>query len=287
MLHKINPFVIIYFHLLIHSLPTLPNLSVFINMGCASSKEDLTPEEVALINGELRLQYQQYSVNDVDLVSRKYSKGGQINSNQWKDISNKLKISIYSEPVPPEIQGLYDSLKLDNSYSLKDLLVIGVYFSSGTSQDKARLLFEAYDESDDKILNKGELQKLAGFIVELAVEKTSKLVVEEDPNKFSKDNLARFLQDLRAVKNKGKQELLKVFMGGDLALQSVSIDKFVENLTTPSTLQLLTMQGIRKFLKKQKVTQQKFAGLTGLKKPAGSEASKVELPKNGTVVNET
>lgn len=243
----------------------------FIKMGCSDSKEDLTPEEIAIINGELRLLYQQYTVTDVDLVYRKYSKGGQVNLNQWKDISNKLKIAIYTSPVAPEIQALFDSLKTDNLYSLQDLLVLSIYLSIGTSQDKARLLFEAYDDSDDKLLSKSDLQKLSGFIIEIAVEKTHPLVRSNDLNEITPEDLTKFIQKLRPVKNKGKQELLKVFMGGDISQQSVSMDKFVENLTTPSTVQLLTFQGIRKFLKKQEITQNKFAALVGKPKVEGSE----------------
>ena len=129
-------------------------------------------------------------------------------------------------------------------------------------------------------MNKGALQQLANYIIDLAVEKTNSLVLENDPNEVRKEDLASFLQKLRAVKNKGKQEMLKTFMGGDTNQQSISIDKFIEHLLTPTTSQLLTLQGIRKFLKKQEITAGKFAALTGLKKPAQpAKEADVKVPQ--------
>ncbi|OMJ73625.1 hypothetical protein SteCoe_27642 [Stentor coeruleus] len=235
-------------------------------MGCAGTKSEMTPEEALIIKGESRLLYQEHSAVKVDMAYRKYSKGGFVNENQWKDISKFLNLAIYNDSTPKAIQDFYTSLKTDNKYSLRDLLVLGIYLSSGNPTDKVRLLFEAYDSNNDKILNKTHLQQLASFLVDLAVEKTYALIPHEEGEKVSQENLNSFIQRLRGAKNKGKNELLKVFMGGDLTQDSVNMEKFVENLTTPSTITLLTLPGIRDFLKKQEITSSKFAALTALKK---------------------
>ncbi|OMJ82918.1 hypothetical protein SteCoe_16249 [Stentor coeruleus] len=248
-------------------------------MGCTDSKDNLTPEELAIMNGELSLMYQAYQASDVDLVYRKYSNDGIININQWQNVSSKLKLAAYSAPMPPKIQKFYDSLKAENKYKLRDLLVIGIYLSTGKSIDKARLLFEAYDENDAKVLSKGDIQQMTSFIVEVAVEKTCVLIQDDDPNNVQPEEMAKFLQKLRTVKNKGKQELCKMFLGGNPALTELTMEKFVENVTMPSTVQLLTFQGVRKFIKKQEVTASKFAALTSLKKPTGPSDPKAELPK--------
>ncbi|OMJ69781.1 hypothetical protein SteCoe_32396 [Stentor coeruleus] len=245
-------------------------------MGCTDSKDNLTPEELAIMNGELSLMYQAYQASDVDLIYRKYSNDGVVNISQWQNVSSKLKISAYSIPTSPKIQKFYDSLKSENKYKLRDLLVIGIYLTTGKSIDKARLLFEAYDENDTKVLSKGDIQQMTSFIVEVAVEKTCVLVQDDDPNNVQPEDMAKFLQKLRVVKNKGKQELCKMFLGGDPALTELNMEKFVENVTMPSTVQLLTFQGVRKFIKKQEITASKFAALTSLKKPVGPSEPKVE-----------
>lgn len=235
-------------------------------MGCAGTKSEMTPEEALIIKGESRLLYQEHSAVQVDMAHRKYSKGGYVNENQWKDISKFLNLAIYNESTPKAIQDFYTSLKSENKYSLRDLLVLGIYLSRGDPQDKVRLIFEAYDSNNDKILNKTHLQQLASFLIDLAVEKTYGLIPEKEGEKVSQENLNKFLQRLRGAKNKGKTELLKVFMGGDITQDSVNMEKFIENLTTPSTITLLALAGIREFLKKQEITSSKFAALTSLKK---------------------
>ncbi|OMJ92501.1 hypothetical protein SteCoe_4741 [Stentor coeruleus] len=245
-------------------------------MGCAGTKSEITPEEALIIKGESRLLYQEHSATQVDMAYRKYSKGGYVNENQWKDISKFLNLAIYNDSTPKAIQNFYTSLKSENKYSLKDLLILGIYLSKGNPEDKVRLIFEAYDSNNDKILNKTHLQQLAAFLIELAVEKTYELIPDEEGEKVSKDDLKKFIQRLRGAKNKGKNELLKVFMGGDLTQDSVNMEKFIENLTTPSTVTLLTLAGIREFLKKQEITSSKFAALTSLKKNNPEAQKKLE-----------
>ena len=225
-------------------------------MGCGDSRDELNSEEVVLIHAERSLLYHELNPTDIDFICRKYSKEGLINENQWKDIHKRLSTAI-SLPLPPQqVLDFYKNLQTDNKFFLREILVLGIILTGSDSQIKAKLIFEAFDENNEKILYKYDLSSLCSFLVELSVEKTYILI--SDP-RVNKDEIGKFIQKLRDGKKKAKDELLKVCLGGNLEVESIKINKFIEILSIPSNSQLMTLQGIRKLVLRQESTDGKFS----------------------------
>ena len=173
----------------------------------------------------------------------------------------KLVIGISSDNQ--ELQSFYNSFKVDNKYPLKPILIMGILLTNAESSTKARLIFEVLDENNEKVLSKSHLFKLAGIIIDSAVEKTNMLVSNL---KIRKEDIAKFIQKLRLAKIRSQNEMLKIFMGGDSSQDFIKLNDFVDNLTVPGASSLMNLQGVRKFIMKQEITSEKFSMLSGLRR---------------------
>ena len=129
-------------------------------MGCNQGRENNSIEEEIIKKCEFSLNYNLKNCKDVDTSHRKFSYKGRINANQFKDITTKLCLAVSLHPTRKIIE-FYNNFKVNQEdYSLNQLLLLGILLSSGSSMNKARLLFEIEDKINTNILKKANVQAL-------------------------------------------------------------------------------------------------------------------------------
>ena len=111
-------------------------------MGCFESRLDA---EEALENAEKNLGFFDKPVELINTTIRKYSHKSKLNQAQLERISNQLSLTIF--PANICVQAFLNYLKKsDNTYSLKELLVIGILLGKGPINEKAGLLYSVFDD---------------------------------------------------------------------------------------------------------------------------------------------
>lgn len=233
-------------------------------MGCAVSKNYLTPEEIRFSKGEDDLHYSGIDVEDIDLVHRKYSYNGTINTSQWDKISKKLSLrtSAASGTIPIVVTAFYESFSQFDEYDLQKLLVLGIFLGRGTGEVKARLLFEAFDMKDKKVLEKYELEDLYDTIYDVVVVKSKVLFNKDLPPIISTEDYNNYFDKLKAGSEAFKTEFLTLFLDSD---EKTSITKFVEVFKDKNYSDLLSSVEFRKVLRKGglKATSEESKNLSG------------------------
>lgn len=242
-------------------------------MGCTGSREELTPEESALVSMENMLQYNQATAQMVDYCHRKYSTGLEINSEQWRDIVLTLRIKADNTAQNKKVVDFFNSFKgSDSKFGLRHLLVLGIMLSNGAAKDKARLLFETRDQSDSKNVPKSEILGLVSDMIDISVARIPILFVKLPTSTLTEDDIRKYLNLLNQSKEKAKEVMAQRFIGIAKANDpTVLLQNFLKSFEDLDTQKLLTPTGIRSFVLKQKpsaATTSKFAGLLSKKKPA-------------------
>ena len=219
-------------------------------MGCQDSRIDLTAEEAAIMNAESLLEYSSLSALDVDKIHRKYSYEGTIFEDQWHEIRKILKlkknIRLYTSQEITDFTGHFQILP--GQYSLKKLLVLGILLSTGSIEEKSKLLFEVEDEESKKILNKKKIKELVNMIIEIPIEITSNIEFTDPVNNVTRNDIKKYIQKLK----RGKENCAKIIIDKILeGKEWISIEEFSIKMKNDNFEELLSTHGVRKFVKEQ------------------------------------
>lgn len=239
-------------------------------MGCGESKQDMTLEEIALIQAEKKLLYSNYSSQALDFVYRKYSTNGLINENQWADIHKKLRLAISSKHPNPNLIAFYASFKIKAKYPLKEVLLLAIILSQDQSNRKLELIFEIFDEENEKRLSQDKVKDLCLLLIDFALEKMSLLV---DYEKIAREAIVVYIQRLRMLKGFAIHDLVEMICGN---AEYITLNEFIGNLRKPSAMLILTLHGIRSYLKKQEILSDRCKSLSTSRRQLVRQQSLIE-----------
>ncbi|OMJ87860.1 hypothetical protein SteCoe_10346 [Stentor coeruleus] len=217
-------------------------------MGCFTSRNDITPEETAVMDFESLLGYSDLSPSHLDKIHRKYSYNGKISENQWKDICDTLKLAPSKIEASQHINNYYDKYRSgENAFALNELLVLGILLSKGKPGEKAKLLFEVYDEKGLGELDLSQIHDLLSVMVKIAIELNPQVVVKDGVNGVSIQDLTKYFEKL----NKGKGVAIGMAEMEILNKNgSVKSTEFVKMLNGKMSY-FVSPHGIRKYVKMQ------------------------------------
>ena len=215
-------------------------------MGCICVKESILPQEEAITLMESQLEYFKNSCIQVDYTMRKYSYLSVINPTQWTDICDNLELKTENNLISPKVESLYASLQLqDGCFKLRPLLVMGIFLSNGMSRQKARLLFEVYDEKKTDSLEKPEISELLDLIKDIVVDKLPILVHNSTNPPSSSQNVARYSKKISKAYSVGKGKLIDMIFGDQ---GTVGVKDFSLLFDNQENGRILTPYGFRMFL---------------------------------------
>jgi Ca2+-binding EF-hand superfamily protein len=217
-------------------------------MGCITSRNDISPEETVVMDFETLLGYSTLSPSHLDKIHRKYSYNGKISDNQWKDICYTLNLAPNKIEASQHISNYYDKYRTeDNSFALNELLVLGILLSKGRPGEKAKLLFEVFDENASGGLGLGQIHELLSVMVKVALELNPQVVVKDGVSDVGAQDLMKYFEKL----NKGKEVAIemaeKEILGKDGMVKSM---EFVKALSGKMSY-FVSPHGIRKYVKLQ------------------------------------
>jgi hypothetical protein len=216
-------------------------------MGCSNSREDITAEEAAVRNSESILEYTEVQCTFLDMIHRKYSFEGKIHQDQWKDICSQLQLAPSKSYTKQQVLNFFDNFKIGPSeYSLKKLLVLGIQLSSGSSYEKAKLLFEVQDEKGIGNLTISQVEMLVNMMVDIPIEINPKILSKCEVNDVSEQDLRNYIVKLRKGKEKAIENIVNGIMDEG---QTVSCEEFISKLTFGNRSLMLTAHGVRSYIK--------------------------------------
>jgi hypothetical protein len=136
-------------------------------------------------------------------------------------------------------------MKADSlTYRLKDLLLVGVLLSYGSSAEKARILFEIYDDTCSHQLDSFTLRHLIEDLYALTVLRLPILTTAQAID-FDISKVLGYIEQIKFRGERGKEKLANAFLEGRLRLTQ---EEFIEYLTRDSNVRLLFTWGIRDYL---------------------------------------
>lgn len=214
-------------------------------MGCAYSRDKTPEEERTLITFERTLQLYRKSATSVDLTFRKYSYKDEVNLSQLSEACAQIGIQRRSTEASPNVEVFFTELCNESGkYPLKRLLLLGVLLCSGTPQEKARLLFEIYDDCDRGVLDGPAVKQMAEDLFELSVNLLPILVPSQRRGDHDPIKVKYYRDKILYRSAKSKEMLRLVLIGGSA---SVGRDTFTACLSCDDRRRLLSASGIRDF----------------------------------------
>lgn len=214
-------------------------------MGCINSRSDRSQAEQTLEVLERNLLFHTNSSSDIDLYIRKYSHQGMINNNHWVNIVKNLNLNYLST----EIQDFFTQFGNEEGLILNQVLVLGILNGSDSQETKARLLFEAFDIHDTKILEKEGLRLLYDTIFENTVVKVRSLV-KVIHQKERENECLEFLDKVKEKDKKFRRWFIKIFLADE---ENCSLNRFITCFRDEVSEDWLTPSGFRRALKEFKV----------------------------------
>ena len=217
-------------------------------MGCGSGKSGENPIETLICNSEKKLLYQHCKANEVDLIHRKYSFNGKLNGNQWMNVSRHLNLAENQSagPVSEQIKSFYHLFKKTDSYILREMLVLGILYSTGSAEAKAKLLFEVFDDHDSKELSKDCFGQMYDILYRVSVKRAKVLVDKPSNHVVSDEELNDYFERLVTGKEKFRASFIRTFAGDG---EFVSLVGFLGTMKDPKNTNLIDSSGFRENLK--------------------------------------
>ncbi|CAG9330999.1 unnamed protein product [Blepharisma stoltei] len=218
-------------------------------MGCASSREKLSVEEIAIIQMEEQLEFFKNTVRDVDMCFKKNSDLEHASPAQWESISIILGIKIKNTYQCPKAETLYQHYTLeDGRIIVRPLLILGIMLSSGTARRKARLIFELYDRNNTKVLPKSEIHEIIRLILDLSLIRLPELVSNKTRPCASEARIKAYVQSILTCREAAEQGMFEKFMGlENLANETIDKDEFIKHFADEETARLTAPYAVRLF----------------------------------------
>jgi Ca2+-binding EF-hand superfamily protein len=139
-------------------------------MGCSETRNSQRPEELVLIETQEALGFSKHNSAYIDQIIRKYSANKQVNERQLELIRKELDIATANYAQYTRITEAFDKLRGPTGINLKYFLVLGILSGQGTDEEKAQLLFEAYDEHYFEEITEADLGVLVTDLLFVVVD---------------------------------------------------------------------------------------------------------------------
>lgn len=185
-------------------------------MGCSSSR-DMSPEEATLYNGEVTLLYSSHHIKDVAKSHASSSADGKITSEEWKNISKSLNLAIAQDNPREEIVGFYESFQKKGNFNPKSLIVLAALLTKGSGSEKAEAIFKAFNSLES--IKKEDLAKIIDMIFDIALDKLPALVLKDDRNNVTKEQLDDFLLRGKMGRKTSEKEIIDGVSAGQDPVQ--------------------------------------------------------------------
>jgi hypothetical protein len=135
-------------------------------MGCTNKPLDLSGEELLLTANENSMNYSTLNVVYADMVFRKNAPHLVLNPSQFSSSAGLLGLNL-----GPKVKSFYRGLQsATQTYSLNSLVITAFLLCAGTVDEKARVLFELYDDKQSEVLDAIKLRGMASDLHRVACE---------------------------------------------------------------------------------------------------------------------
>jgi hypothetical protein len=214
-------------------------------MGCTETKQ-IGSEERSVIAAEEGLGLYANTASRVDSIIRKYSSNSLINHTHLTRIAEVLNLTIINTAPHTRVEEFFRKIaNKDGFYNLKDLLIIGILLSEGEKDEKARLIYQIYDENlTDSIplsdIKNKMLMDLAGHSA-----KNLPVLVTNEQTPFSNVlKNEKYMQDLESILINVVNKVSALFGN----VENLNEKKFVEIFSSLVGGSLVTGSGWRIFM---------------------------------------
>ena len=220
-------------------------------MGCSSSRPDSHPCEGSLTSIESTLLFGSRSVTQHYYALRRYSQSSPfLNDTAFRSAAQTMQIQITDSPANQRIAAFYAGLKSPQGLiRARDIAVLAVLLSDSSDEDKASVLFEAYDESYAKQLSKDTVQEMVTDLVTLSTEKISVMVDGKTEDKAAID---AYFGQIKGQRDSGISAFTQLIMDGKPHITSA---EFQQSLLRPSVQPILSSNGVRRLLHSRMTTK--------------------------------
>ena len=216
-------------------------------MGCTSSRNDMTPSEATLFNGEQSLLYPSFSTSEFFKIHLECSEKGIVSPDNWSKIAKRLKLAISFADAGAKITAFYEHFKIGENYSLKKLLTLALLLSKASGPEKSRLLFNLYDPENKKKIDKAAISEIVDNLFEISIERIPTLILENDNNGVSQEDMGRFIEDSRRAIEQSKEVIIAGVSEGK---EEVDTADFTAYFSKDGNDGWLDSRGLRKKLRK-------------------------------------
>lgn len=156
-----------------------------------------------------------------------------------------LDFSCFGEPDNPMYK-FYNDFKEDRSYSVKKLSLLAILISKGEAKDKARLLFDAYDEDGNKELAPEELRKAFEGAADVAIGILIDLGVGEHyDGMMEQSRLDTYKSKCEEMRDEKLEQIIKDVYGDAPKLE---VGAFMSKMAVKHFKNLLTADGLRSYI---------------------------------------
>lgn len=215
-------------------------------MGCNDSRQGISDAEAALRSQEAMLLFKNQTVLANYLAICRYTRDNELDKTAFDQALTQMMVIKTNLGSSNTITDFYDSfMKSSDLYDAKLLKVLIVLLGSGTSIDKATILFEIYDPGFEMKLSRAKIAEMAGDIVNISVKKVEVLVTDAQFKHSGLIANQKYLSDLYARAGGAQDDFQKLVLKGQ---DFVSKSDFVEILSQPENSGWLSSSGVRKVL---------------------------------------
>ena len=237
-------------------------------MGCGESR-DHGDEEDYLKSIELALGFSLHNVRYLDRYIRKYASDNFMNLYQYRLIGQKLGLQLTSSSGARTAEIYFSSLlHYQGTYSRTLLLLLAIMHGSGQASDRARLLFEIFDEELNEVIDVNDKNTLVANMIKIAIEQVDTLVNYELLDKKPAAELRDYLGKVNSMRDQVDKELKNVLFPDETKITLPSLLRIIKD---PNAARLLTSSGIRTFA--LELYRKKTAAPAPENKPIRSKAS--------------
>jgi hypothetical protein len=212
-------------------------------MGCSWNRQDTSLEEMCLENEEKVLGYSNNNVANIDMILRKHSYLGKLNKKQMSQAAAKLNLNVSNSRGHMKVYDFYNSFKLPDEYDLNLLLVAGILLGQGTSDLKAKLLWEIYDVDGTEEIGKDMLYTILQDMCNIALDRIAFLV--SDSPICSEYKVKSYVSNCNAVRSRTIDKVLFQLLG---RMNSIKKARFIARMSKIADGDMLRSKGIRKIM---------------------------------------
>ncbi len=201
-------------------------------MGCAYGRDHVSEEEVTIQREEDRLSLSKQPIEKVLAAFEAAGSGVYLAMPEYTRLKRELALSRLTA-----LQNeLFQQFQREEGYDRNLLLLLAILLSQGSTQAKAKALFDLYKDNED--IRQTDAQRMVEDMVTIAVSRTTILVEMTE-------TLKAYLKRLDDRRTQACSDILKLLTS---QRELTSEAEFLTTFDTLETSKLLTCKGIRSFI---------------------------------------